>query len=485
MVGGFYTGFAGLVTYEKAISNASNNSTNVNTAGHKSNEIRFEDFYYKNGIGKGTGIQTIDKNMEQGDITFTGNALDVAIEGRGYFIANDENLEVPVYTRAGNFKMGADGTLQSLNNNQILGRGFTLANVVSTDANDNQFTNEYSSFIVGNSIETAQNVFSINGRSTDYSQSATDGGVSGNGFKTASSKIIDIEALTTNYREKIALYESNPDAASTASINQVTQVSYSDSLNSLQDENDYIEVTVNNVLVRENYNGDLDSTLNNLSDRISNMQGLTSSIDSTTGILNIESIIPGETISVFDAGVNGSLVDISNTQEASVGSGLAMIESARVALKNAIESADAKYLEFTSNVEADSDNLDGLTPISLKLADLNLSENVFGEISIENGFVFLTSDSNKFVVSKLETAFFTNDSGLYATGDNHYQSSEESGPAKNTGITNSVISASLEKSNISSAETMTNILIFQKAFEANAKTLTTADEMLKLALQLR
>lgn len=485
MVGGFWTGYSGINTYERAINNVSNNSTNINTVGHKSNEIRFEDLMYKNGIGKGSDVQTIDKSMKQGEIKNTGNAFDVAIEGRGYFLVNNPDSSEPLYTRAGNFKMGGDGTLQSQNNYQILGRGYTLTNTISTDPADTKFSNEYSNFIASNNVITEESVFTINGRATDYTKTAVDSGISGSGFKTASAKIVDAQALMNNYREKISLYESAPTAPSVASTTQRTEVTYTNSLNRLQDENDFITITVNNIKLTENFDTSIENTLKKLSDKISNLEGITSSIDTNSGILTIESLIPGNSVSIFDAAINNSAVNIANTQEPSVGSGYAMVESARDALKSSIELAGGKYLEFTSSVVANSNDLNGLSQINLKLDDLNLSENVFGEVTIEDGYVYLTHDNNKFIVSKLETAFFTNENGLYAAGDNMYESSPESGAAKNVGKTNKLVSESLELSNISSSDSMSDLLVFQKAFEANAKALTTSDEMLKLALQLR
>ena len=75
MIGGLWNGFSGIGTYEKAINNVSNNSTNINTVGHKSNEIRFEDLMYRGGFGKGSAVETIDKRMVQGDIKPTNNPL--------------------------------------------------------------------------------------------------------------------------------------------------------------------------------------------------------------------------------------------------------------------------------------------------------------------------------------------------------------------------------------------------------------------------
>lgn len=56
MISGLWNGYSGLTAFEKALNVESNNSTNVNTVGHKADTISFEDMMYQNGYGKGTGI---------------------------------------------------------------------------------------------------------------------------------------------------------------------------------------------------------------------------------------------------------------------------------------------------------------------------------------------------------------------------------------------------------------------------------------------
>jgi flagellar basal-body rod protein FlgG len=102
-----------------------NNLANVNTSGFKKSRADFQDLMYQTLLLPGattaagtqvpTGIQAgmgckamgVSKMFSQGDYNQTGNELDFAIEGRGFFkiISNDEEL----YTRAGNFKVDSDG----------------------------------------------------------------------------------------------------------------------------------------------------------------------------------------------------------------------------------------------------------------------------------------------------------------------------------------------------------------------------------------
>jgi len=103
----------------------SNNLANVNTGGYKKSRVQFEDLFYQNlravgaetvgggqvptgvQVGMGTRVTAVQKIFTQGDFTETGNDLDIAIEGDGFFqILRDGN---EYYTRDGSFKADSEG----------------------------------------------------------------------------------------------------------------------------------------------------------------------------------------------------------------------------------------------------------------------------------------------------------------------------------------------------------------------------------------
>jgi flagellar basal-body rod protein FlgG len=106
----------------------SNNLANVNTTGYKKSRAVFEDLLYQNvrqvgastsqdtlaptGLSLGTGVRVVatEKNYSQGNMQTTGNTLDVAISGRGFFqvLLPDGTFG---YTRDGSFKTNAQGEL--------------------------------------------------------------------------------------------------------------------------------------------------------------------------------------------------------------------------------------------------------------------------------------------------------------------------------------------------------------------------------------
>ena len=93
------------------------------------------------------------------------------------------------------------------------------------------------------------------------------------------------------------------------------------------------------------------------------------------------------------------------------------------------------------------------------------------------------------VAGQLELATFVNEAGLEAMGDNLYMESGASGPAT-TGAPGSVgfgqlLQGNTEASNVDAVSEITALIIAQRAYEMNSKVITTADQMLQAANQVK
>ena len=483
MISGLWNGISGLDTFEKALSSQSNNVTNSNTIGHKSDRISFADMMYQSGYGKGVAVQSIQKDFSQGGLKITNNDLDIAIEGKGFFIVNDPLTGEEFYTRAGNFKMGANGTLQTVDNKTVYGSSTVLSNIVSSDGTT-QFNNNYNISITSKQISATDYVESINAKATDFTQTAQDSGVSGSGFKDRSSKISDIREMITNYNEKLDLFVSNPNAASTAPVSQQTQISFNAFLADLQNDGDFVEVNIDGEKVRQYFDTDTQTTMNLFADKLSSVTGLTASVDGT-GLVTIDSLIPGRSFNIKEAAINDSAPAITETVSPVTGSGRAMVDSARNALKMALEAADAKLLEMTHTIGNSNAALTGIGELQLRLDNLNISENVFGNLSVEDGVIYAKDGDNKFLVGKLETAYFTNPGGLSPQGNNLYAATDETGDRLNASNVNNLVGGAIELSNTDLGDGLVDMMVYQRAFEASSKSITTSDEFLKTAIQLK
>ena len=486
MIGALWNGISGLNSFEKALSTESNNISNVNTVGYKEDVIAFADLMYESRAGKGVKVEGISKAMyQQGGIKITNNDFDVAIEGKGYFIIGDTAKNGTVerfYSRAGDFKISENGILKSQNDMNVLG-----LSSISVPANT-KFDDTYTEIIASKVANNSDILQTINARASDYTQTIASDDLdiqSGNNYKTRSAKLTDIELLIADYKSKLDLYASDSKAPSVNSTSQITNIDFSNSMSQLLNENDSIKININNNVITQTFDTDIATTLQKFSDKISNIQGLSSSIDTATGQLTIGSIVPAKEIKIIDAQINNNFASIVNTQESSQGSGIGLVNSSRDVLKTAIESAGGKFLDITTSISlADQNNLAQAGQIQLSLANLNLSNNV-GTLEIEDGIIYSKDGENKFIVGKLQTAHFINEQGLTAEGSNLYQESKESGEALFAGDMNTLVGQALEQSKANLGNSLTALLIYQKAFEASSKSITTSDDMLQTAIQLK
>jgi flagellar basal-body rod protein FlgG len=118
----------GLDAQQTRLAVVSNNLANVNTAGFKKGRAVFEDLLYQNvrqvggatsqdtqaasGLSIGTGVRVVatEKTFTQGGLNQTGNPLDMAINGRGFFqVLMPDGTQA--YTRAGDFQVNSQGQL--------------------------------------------------------------------------------------------------------------------------------------------------------------------------------------------------------------------------------------------------------------------------------------------------------------------------------------------------------------------------------------
>jgi len=481
MIDALYNGISGLNIYQKALDSESNNIANVNTVSYKADQVTFADMMYQKGFGKGANIVSIGKDFKQGSMKITGNAYDMAIAGDGYFTVTDVNKNI-FYTRAGNFRMGTDGTLQTPDGLKVQGLGMQAPSIVGTNPNTSVFGDTHTNFLATQNINSATQMQTINAKATDFQSTATTSGTSGNNYKTASSKISDIEALTNEYKLQLGLYSNNPIAGS-SSVPQTSVATFDTSM--LNGTSDNVSIFVDNTQYLQSFDTDKKTTLNKLSDQISKIKGFTSSVDTTTGELTITSLIPGKFITIGTAKVNDSNMNTKTTVTPVSGNGLASLTSVKDALKKAIEGAGAEFLEITSSINLADQQTLTLQDIQLKLDALNLTTVPFGDISVDNGAIYMKQGNSKFIVGKVVTATFNDSISLDPQGGNRYRETKLSGKPIFAGSINNIQNKTLELSNSELSEGLVNLMVYQRSFEANSKSVTTSDELLKTAIQLK
>ena len=124
---GFQQGLSGLNAASKNLDVIGHNIANSGTVGFKASRTEFANMVASamgmaqgNNNGIGVQVDAIAQQFTQGGITLTGNSLDVAINGNGFFQIQQPDGSM-AYSRAGNFKLDKDGNVLTNNNGRLMG----------------------------------------------------------------------------------------------------------------------------------------------------------------------------------------------------------------------------------------------------------------------------------------------------------------------------------------------------------------------------
>ncbi len=146
MIRGMYSAISGLKSHQVMLDVTANNLANVNTIGYKGSRATFKDQLQQNfsggaasgatsggqnpqQVGLGVSMSSVDNLMTGGNLQTTGNPLDVAISGEGWFrVAPGAPPALPTgaiqYSRAGNFSRNDQGFLVTTEGYYVMGRDF-------------------------------------------------------------------------------------------------------------------------------------------------------------------------------------------------------------------------------------------------------------------------------------------------------------------------------------------------------------------------
>jgi len=138
----FFIPLTGLESDSTALNTIANDLSNMNTTGFKSQNTDFTNLFYQEigstgsgdpiEVGAGVQVASNETNYTQGSINSTGNSTDVALNGNGFFVISNGQGGYE-YTRAGNFTQDTNGNLVTSNGLSVM--GYPAVNgVVNTNA---------------------------------------------------------------------------------------------------------------------------------------------------------------------------------------------------------------------------------------------------------------------------------------------------------------------------------------------------------------
>lgn len=127
MIKGIYTSALGLLPLQQKLQVIANNLANVNTTAFKRDDAFSNEMISANTLLRDGTTDPTDKDVDQqtstdfsqGTLQQTGNTLDVALDGKGFFSIQTQNGTM--LTRDGSFTLSTDGTLVTLDGGTVMG----------------------------------------------------------------------------------------------------------------------------------------------------------------------------------------------------------------------------------------------------------------------------------------------------------------------------------------------------------------------------
>ena len=423
---GFQQGLSGLNAASKNLDVIGHNIANANTTGFKSSRAEFAEAV-ASAVGSASGqtsgigvnVAAVTQQFRQGPITTTGNNLDVAINGNGFFVVRQPDGST-AYTRAGSFGLDKQGNLKTVQGDNVMG--------YPVDAT------------TGKVLAGGQPVPMVF--------------PSGQPIAAKTTTKIDV-SLNLDARATPAAGNSTatPPVPATPRATYGTSINVYDSQGVPTPVQMYFEkdTAANTWKV---YDGLDDPTASPpkvatlLTTLVFDASGKITSGSPVTGV-QIKSSNPNAPTPGTINGTAGVTLDFSNVSQ------------------------------FGSKFAVSSLKQDGYTAGAL--TGINVGN--------DGSIVATYSNGVTRTEGQLALAAFTNTQGLGAVGDNKWVETSDSGPALNgtaeSGTFGSLRSGALEDSNVDLTAELVNMMTAQRAYQANAQTIKTQDQVFSTLVNLR
>jgi flagellar hook protein FlgE len=537
-MGTFSTSLSGLDAEEQALSVISNDLSNLNTTAFKSGTPIFSDLFFQmlgtDGagdpvqVGVGATMSSVDSPFTQGSITTTGIPTDVAIQGNGLFVLNMDGTQV--YTRAGNFTLNSEGYLVDSNGNEVMGYPavdgavsssqslapiqissgqiyppnattsvqldmnldatgaptaatgtFTLTGNPANDSTVTIGTTTYTFVTALSTGPTVANQILIGAQPSDtlnnLAAAITGGkvGTSGIGtiYSTGTATNTQVTATASGSTLTVQALATGTGGDSIGTTTTVTDGSFAAS-----------------TLTGGEAGGSF-STPITVYDSLGNSHVLTFNFNETS---------PGNwtyqiTIPAADVGATGNPQVVSSGTLQFNSSGNLISPSADITGINVAGLTDgAKTISFNWQLFNSAGN-SVITQTAEPSATSGEIQDGYGAGTLQsyainaNGVIDgVLSNGQTLALGQIALATFPNYDGLTNLGSNDYQKSLASGAASisapGTGGCGTLDGGSLEASNVDIATAFTQLIQAERGYEANAKAITTADDLMQASIAL-
>jgi len=505
MMRSMMSGISGLRNHQTAMDVIGNNIANVNTSGFKASRILFSQVFSETvanatapnsdtgtggtnpmQVGMGSAVSSIDMLYTEGNIERTDNPLDVSIDGDGLFIIKSNNSSPFTFTRAGAFGVDKNGNLKTSNGSLVCG---WLKKAQNEDALEED---KFETTMAVEPINLYRDIY--NGDKQIIEPQPTTAVVfSGN--LNANSKFGESVGvpmtLYDNYGNEIQATMTLVKQENISASNSVVRDSVrgeqltTDPAGKTWDDVEYVaEVYQNDVLVGyQEVSKDAvgaKKVIGAITEYQQNKWDYTIEVNGEPVKDKLGNDITGSIEFSNDEGKFGRIEKLymGNTE----------VEDFKldvVAQHNASPDNETQvYFDFSSVTQyAAKDSI--YVYDSNGYATGKLTEYSIGGDGVITG---IYTNGKQQALGMIALASFENYNGLKSVGDSAYTSTANSGefkaivPGDSAG---SLTANTLEMSNVDLSTEFTNMIIYQRGFQANSRGITTADEMLQELVNLK
>lgn len=478
MLGSLYSAVSGLSAHQTKMNVIGNNIANINTYGFKASRVTFTDVFYRtlstasassteNGgtnptqLGYGAKVNSIDVMNTRAGSTTTDRTLDVYINGDGYLAVQGDGGAIK-YTRVGILSFDDSGNLVDSKGNIVL--GFPINETTGQPelgADGTTTTNNLAKITVDPDLYATYTNIAIG---SDGSITATQEGdpavtlSSGTGWITNASL-----PTTSNYTGDINMTQVTTALGLTGVAAGVTVSGTADILG---------DMTMSNTggTYALNYT-DSDGVARSVTGTVSGST-VTFSMNNLDGSAGASVVVDGTTLA-------GGL-PASGASKA-LGTTTAAAKTISISTYNKSGAAITQSATWTGGTTVSLGDIT-LTVDPTKLAALkDMTDKGIGSAGAGEG--------KTVVIGYLAVASFANADGLSQDGEGYYVETVNSGEAiaskAGSNGTGSLLSGSLESSNVDLSQQLTEMIITQRGFQANSKMITVSDEMLETLVSMK
>ncbi|HEB7543722.1 TPA: flagellar hook protein FlgE [Campylobacter coli] len=544
MMTSFYNGVSGVKTNSFDIDVTANNIANVNTMGFKYSTTQFKDIFYSTITsqsinptqgGYGTGAASSQIVFEQGSPVASEGEFDVALQGKGFFGVLGADGEA-YYTRNGAFRRDAAGNLVDSYGNFVLGTmnpafaGVSYSDRVAglmgdylntgTPVNSGFTVNSNDAFNIGTTA--SQGIIKVPVNMYLPPQVTQNVKWSGSLNTNATTEVVKVDLDPANFNVQktedgkyvVSGSVSKEDVFSAKAgdrilLNFIDDNGVKTSFEATLDEN--LNFTSNELDLKglDPNSIKLETAQISTEQQKANKDILESSIYNADGSksilrLTLERILPqeGENIQYK------AIAQIYNSDGEAVGNpteGSMVFDKNGALLQNNITSIanpDGGTINIDLGTPYDANKPgSGYSGIYIKEGVVKnivtqqdgVAEGFFDQYSIsdDGSIVAQFSNGKAAVVGKLALYNFINEQGLAAMGDNIFAATANSGDASFIMKDGQVINTAefkggfLEQSNVDLSVQLSNLIATQKSFDASSKSITTSDQMIQKAINMK